>query len=159
MKKFVVPICVCILLLSCTSNPKVDIRAETDVIRSLEDEWSVALQEKDVNKILNFYAPEAVSMSPNKPIMVTLEAIKNGIESMLTDTTLIFKSYKGTVDTIEVSAAGDLAYARGHDEITIKTKDGLVKDEGKWVDIWKKLNGQWKVVISISNSNKPSTVQ
>ena len=159
MKKIVVLICMCILLSGCTSTPKVDIQAETDAIRSLEDQWAVALQEKDANKILNFYATEAVSMSPNKPILVTLDAIKNGIESMLTDTTFIFKTYKGTVDAIEVSATGDLAYARGHDEITIKTKDGIVKDEGKWVDIWKKLDGQWKVVISIANSNKPSAGQ
>jgi hypothetical protein len=39
----------------------------------------------------------------------------------------------------------------------VKTKDGLVKDEGKWVDIWKKIDGQWKVTVSCGNSNKPST--
>jgi hypothetical protein len=52
-----------------------------------------------------------------------------------------------------------MAYSYGHDEIMVKTKDGLVKDEGKWIDIWKKVDGQWKVVVSSGNSNKPQTVQ
>ena len=155
MKKVTVIFCICILFSGCTSAPKVDIQAEKDAIQSLEDQWSAALQAKDAEKILNFYAAEAVSMSSNKPIYTGLDAIKNGIVSMLADTTVIFNTYKGAVDAIELSATGDLAYARGHDEISKKTKEGIAKDEGKWVDIWKKFDGQWKVVVSISNSNNP----
>jgi hypothetical protein len=43
----------------------------------------------------------------------------------------------------------------GQDQITVKTKDGLAQEESKWVDIWKKFDGQWKVVLNIGNSNKP----
>jgi uncharacterized protein (TIGR02246 family) len=125
----------------------------------LEDQWVVALQTSDAEKILGFYAQEAVSMSPDTQTAVGLQAIRTGIESMLSDTSKLFKTYTSTVDAIEVSTTGDLAYARGHDEITMKTKDGLVKDEGKWVDIWKKLDGKWKVIVSIGNSSKPLTVQ
>jgi len=155
MKKIALLFCTCIILLGCTSTPKVDIQAETDAIRKLEDQWMVALQTSDAEKIKSFYATDAVGMSPNKPIAIGLESIGNGIESMLADTAILFKTYTGTIDVIEVSANGDLAYARGQDEITIKTKDGLVKENGKWVDIWKKLDGQWKVTVSIGNSDKP----
>jgi uncharacterized protein (TIGR02246 family) len=159
MKKIALFFCACIALIGCNTEPKVDIQAETDAIRNLEDQWTVALQTSDADKIMNFYATEAVSMGPNKPIAIGLEAIQNGIKSMLADTSVLFKTYTGTVDAIEVSATGDLAYARGHDELTMKTKDGLVKDEGKWIDIWKKLDGQWKVIVSIGNSNRPLTGQ
>jgi len=155
MKKIALLFWTCIILLGCTSTPKVDIQAETDAIRKLEDQWMVALQTSDAEKIKSFYATDAVGMSPNKPIAIGLESIGNGIESMLADTAILFKTYTGTIDVIEVSANGDLAYARGQDEITIKTKDGLVKENGKWVDIWKKLDGQWKVTVSIGNSDKP----
>jgi len=155
MKNVIALFCAFISLIGCNTAPKVDTIAEADSIRNLEDQWLDAILAKDANKILSFYSTEAISMSPNKPIAIGLEAIRNGIESMLADTSLIFNTYSGNVDAIEVSATGDLAYARGHDEITVKSKDGLVKDEGKWVDVWKKFDGQWKVVVSIGNSNKP----
>lgn len=159
MKKTVVLLCLCLGLLGCTSTPKVDIQAETDAIRNLEDQWTVALQTGDAEKIVSYFAPEAVSMRPNQPILVGLDAIRNRTVSMFADTTLLFNTYTGTIDIIEVSASGDLAYARGHDEITTKTKDGLIKDNGKWVDIWKKIDGQWKVTVSIGNSDLPATGQ
>jgi ketosteroid isomerase-like protein len=155
MKKIAEIICTCIILIGCTSTPKVDIQGETDAIRSLENQWTIALQTSDVDKIVTFYSTEAVSMSSNKPIATGLQAIRKNIESMLTDTTLLFNTYTSTIDAIEVSTAGDIGYARGHDGLTIKTKNGLGKDEGKWVDIWKKFNGQWKVIVSVGNSSKP----
>jgi ketosteroid isomerase-like protein len=159
MKKFPVILWTCIALSGCTTTPKVDFQAEKDLIQNNEDLWTVALQKGDAEKIVSFYATEAVSMRPNQPIYIGINAVRNGIESMLADTTLLFNTYAGKVDVIEVSSAGDMAYSYGHDEIMVKTKDGLVKDEGKWIDIWKKVDGQWKVVVSSGNSNKPQTVQ
>jgi len=159
MRKLAVLLFVCISLIGCNTAPKVDILAETDAIRILEDQWTAALQSSDAEKIISFYAADAVSMSSNKPIITGLEAIANKIRSDLADTTFNFNTYKGTVDAVEISTAGDLAYARGHDEISMKTKDGIVKEEGKWVDIWKKIDGQWKVVVSIGSSNQPAAGQ
>jgi len=159
MKKIAVLFYTCIILIGCNSTPKVDFQAEKDLIQNNEDEWTVALQTRDAEKIVSFYATEAVSMRPNQPIYIGLNAIRNGIESMLSDTALLFNTYTGKVDAIEVSVAGDMAYSYGHDELMVKTKDGLVKDEGKWVDIWTKLDGQWKVIVSCGNSNKSLTGQ
>lgn len=159
MKKITLFFCACIALFGCNTTPAVDIQSEKDVIQNNEDQWTVALQTRDAEKILGYYATEAVSMRPNQPIYLGLSAIRNGIESMLSDTTLLYNTYTGKVDAIEISVAGDMAYSYGHDEIMVKTKDGLVKDEGKWVDVWKKLDGQWKVMVSCGNSNKPITGQ
>jgi ketosteroid isomerase-like protein len=157
MKKNVLLFCTFIALIGCNTAPKLDIQGEKDAIQSNEDQWTVALQKRDAEKIVGFYATEAVSMRSNQPIYIGLNAIRNGIQSMLADTTLLFNTYTGKLDAIEVSVAGDMAYSYGHDEIMVKTKDGLVKDEGKWVDVWKKLNGQWRVIVSCGNSNKPLT--
>jgi ketosteroid isomerase-like protein len=159
MKKIALFFCACIALIGCNTEPKVDIQAEKDAIQNNEDQWTVALQTSDVEKIVSYYATEAVSMRSNQPIYIGLNAIRNATESMFADTTLLFNTYTGKVDAIEVSVAGDMAYSYGHDEIMVKTKDGLVKDEGKWVDVWKKLDGQWKVIVSCGNSNKSLTGQ
>jgi ketosteroid isomerase-like protein len=159
MKKIALLFCACIALTGCNTASKVDSQAEKDAIQNFEDQWTIALQISDVEKIVSYYATEAVSMRPNQPIFIGLNAIRDGIESMLTDTTLLFNTYTGKVDAVEVSVAGDMAYSYGHDELMVKTKDGLVKEEGKWVDIWKKIDGQWKVIVSCGNSNKPLTGQ
>jgi ketosteroid isomerase-like protein len=159
MKKIALFFCACIALIGCNTEPKVDIQAEKDAIQNNEDQWTVALQTSDVEKIVSYYATEAVSMRPNQPIYTGLNEIRNATESMFADTTLLFNTYTGKVDAIEVSVAGDMAYSYGHDEIMVKTKGGLVKDEGKWVDVWKKLDGQWKVIVSCGNSNKSLTGQ
>jgi uncharacterized protein (TIGR02246 family) len=155
MKKIAVLFCAGIIQMGCTSTPKVDIQAEKDAIKSIEDQWVVSLRASEAEKILGYYASDAVIMNPNKPIIIGLEAIRNANNSMFADTTLLLNTYSGTVDVIEVSVTGDFAYARGQQEITIKTKNGLVKDKGKWIDVLKKIDGQWKVTVTIGNSDLP----
>ena len=155
MKKIVVLFCTCIILFGCNRAPKVDTLAEANAIRNLEDQWTVALQKSDTDKIISFFTTDAVEMKPNTPIFIGLLAIRKERESSFTDTTMLYKTYSSKIDTIEVSASGDLAYVRGTDRITTKTPNGLVDEMGKWVDIWKKINGEWKVIINIWNSDKP----
>jgi len=155
MKKIVVLFCACLTLAGCTTAPKVDIQAEKNAIQSMEDQWFVAFKTSDVEKIMSFYASDAIIMDPNNPIIIGLEGIRNNANSMFTDTTLLLNTYSGTVNVIEVSTSGDFAYARGQQQITVKTKEGLVKDEGKWVDVLKKIDGQWKIIVTIGNSDLP----
>ena len=155
MKKITVLFCACIILIGCTRAPKVDTLAEANAICNLEDQWTVALQKSDTDKIISFFNTDAVAMKPNTPISIGLQAIRKERESSFTDTTMLYKTYSSKIDTIEVSASGDLAYVRGTDRITTKTPNGLVDDMGKWVDIWKKINGEWKVVVNIWNSDMP----
>jgi ketosteroid isomerase-like protein len=155
MKKIVLFFCTCITLIGCTSTPKVDIVAEAEVIRNLEEQWNVALQNKDVDKIMNFYASDAVSMSQNMPLKVGHQAIRERMESNFADSALFFDTYKGFVDIVEVSSSGDLAYARGHDRLSVKKADGIDEEIGKWTDVWKKIDGEWKCILTIGNSDKP----
>ena len=154
MKKIAVFFCTCIILSGCTSTPKADIISEADSIRNLEDQWTAALIATDADRIVGLYATEAVSMSSDKPTLTGIQAIRQSIESLVADTTLLFNTYKCTIDVVEVSASGDFAYVRGHDEITMKTKEGSVQDKGRYIDIWKKIDGQWKIIAIISNKEK-----
>ncbi len=150
MKKVAVLFCTCILFVGCSSNPKVDIQAEAAAIRNMEEQWNVALQKSDPETIINFYANEAVLINSARPTVIGLDGIRKVTLANFADTTLLYNTYSATIDAIEVSASGDIAYTRGHDEITKKTPAGLVKTEGRWVDIWKKSDGQWKVVVLVS---------
>jgi ketosteroid isomerase-like protein len=71
---------------------------------------------------------------------------------MATDTTFLWDTYSATIDKIEVAASGDLAYVRGITRMKIKTPDGLTEYTARWVEIWKKIDGQWKAALAIANS-------
>lgn len=155
MKKtflFFVPI---LFVMGCRPTPKVDLQAERKAILNLEDQWTLALQASDAEKIMQFYAPDAVVMMANKPIMRGLEEIRKANSETFADTTLLFSTYSGRVDTIIVSASGDLAYALGRQEMTVKTTNGKLTDKGKWVDVWRKIDGIWRVVVSTGTSDMP----
>jgi ketosteroid isomerase-like protein len=159
MKKthFLAALCVIVLTVfsSCTTTP-VDIKADVDAITGLESQWTVALQENNVDKIMSFFDVNAVNMVSNNPIVTGLQAIKNRIVTNFADTSLLYKTYTCTLDTVEVSASGDLAYARGHDHISRNKESGVVVEKGKFIDIWKKINGEWKVIVFIGNSDNPA---
>jgi len=154
MKKLILFFWTCIILSGCNTGSETDIQAEKDILRNLEDQWTEGFMTKDADKILDLYSPDAVSMSSEKPTLTGIQEIRKHIESMLSDSALIFNTYKYSIDVMEISASGDLAYVRGHDEVTMKTKDGTIQDKGRYIDIWKKIDGKWKIITMISNKGK-----
>lgn len=155
MKKTAAFFCTCILLAGCTSSPKVNTVAEAEVIRNLEIQWTAANQTKDIAKVMTYFAPESMQMSPGKEIVTGLQSIQEDFEMAFADTTMLWDTFSWTNDKVEVSASGDLAYVSGTNVIKAKTPDGIVEYVGKGVDIWKKIDGEWKCVVGIWNSNKP----
>lgn len=144
---------VILLLLGCSCNPVADTKAEAEKIRQLDNEWVAATKAGDVEKIMNLFAPDAVSMDPGAPILIGLPAIRKSTEDWLSDKS-VTASFKETIDAIEVSTSGDLAWDRGTYTILAKTPFGEKEDGGKWVNIWRNIDGQWKVILGISNSNQ-----
>ena len=144
-----------VFLVGFTGGPAVDVKAEADAIRKLENEWDLAIRAKDVNKILNYFAPDAVSMPANKPMVSGIQAIRKAEDASFADTTSDYKTYSSKVDVVEVSTSGDLAMARGTDHMNKKTAKGQDVETGKWIDVWKKTDGKWKVIASTWNSDKP----
>jgi ketosteroid isomerase-like protein len=150
--------CACLFLVGCTRTPPVDTRAEADALRSMEAEWLAAAKAKDIDKIVSQYAPEAVTMDADAPICVGHQAIRKGYELWLADT-LVSKTLWDAVDTVEISASGDIAYTRGTTRYSKNTPKGPVDEMGKWVTIYKKRDGKWKAIVDISNSDKPLSGQ
>jgi ketosteroid isomerase-like protein len=156
MKKIVVLFCICIALIGCTRNPKVDTVAEAEAIRSIENQWTIAFQNKDIDKILSFASSEAVVMEPNNIIYIGLQASRKQLEKIFADTTILWNTTSSAIDIVEVSASGDLAYVRGINRSKIKTQTGIGENSDKWIDIWKKTDGKWKNIVQIWNSNNPT---
>jgi len=148
----VLVVTVVILSLGCQRTPQADVQQEATAIRALSRQWQAAVDARDLDACLEFYAPGAIEMQPNAPAIVGLPAIRAWFETGLLQPG-ITNSF--APDTIEVAASGDLAYDRGTYRFAMETPGGRVEDVGKYLMVWKKIDGEWKVILDISNSDLP----
>jgi ketosteroid isomerase-like protein len=119
----------------------------------LSREWAKAALERDVEKVITFWADDAVIMSPNEPAMRGKDAIKQMVaESMqIPDFEVFWEPQEAFV-----SNGGDLGYVLIKNYFTIPsdTLGGVTTIFNKGVEIWKKNEeGQWKNVVDIYNGD------
>jgi len=142
------------ILQGCGTETSKDTRpADVAAIRANSTDWSNASQTKNLDKVVAFYAPDAVVLPDGAPIATTpadIRAIWQGVFSHA-DSTLSWKTTK-----VEVAKSGDLAYEYGVYHIDTPQKSGLVDTAyGKYLIVWKKqADGTWKVAIDTDNSDK-----
>jgi len=155
MKKIVMFLVAFVVLTACNQMPVINIRAEAEAIKKIEDQWTAAILAKDIDKIMSIFAPEAVVMNANAPAFIGIQPVRKSLESWFSDTTIFHDTFASAIDTIEVSSAGDLAYVRGNSRLNISTIRGVVEETDKWITIYKKINGEWKAIVDIWNSDMP----
>jgi uncharacterized protein (TIGR02246 family) len=155
MKNAAIFIYALILFTGCNRPPVVDILAETEAISKIEDQWNDAIKGKDKDRILGIFAPDAVVMNANTPTCVGLQSIRKSLESWFSDSSIYHNTSTSEIDTIEVSASGELAYVRGNSRLSIITPGGIVEETDKWITIYRKTNGEWKAIVDIWNSDMP----
>jgi len=146
---------VSILTIPSCQTIQVDIQADKDAIRELDSTWSEAIQDQDIENVMNLMAPDAVFMIDDLPIIEGQEAIREAQLNWYADTSIDFSSYRSELVDIEVSISGDMAYTRGREHYNIISPEGTIENWSKWVDIWKKIDGKWKVMVVIGNSDNP----
>lgn len=123
-------------------------------IRAVIPAWLDAVSRKDTAAIAGFYAPDGRFMVPNAPIAEGRAAIAAMWGHLL--------SLPGVALTfgpthIEAAASGDMAmeigaYTLGFD----RAGASRVEDRGKYVVVWKRLDGAWKAAADILNSDLPA---
>ena len=107
---------------------------------------------RGVARAVTFYAPNAVEMASNTPIVKGQDAIQRWYQSWLLNPN---NRLEFATDTVEVAEGRDFAYERGTYRFHTKTESGEDVDVGKYLTVWKKIDGQWKVVADMANSDKP----
>ena len=136
-----------ILMFNCQCSKKSDV----DAIRKLANQWDDAIRAKDIDKILSLLAPEAVGLYANEPVRVGTDGFRKSNEEWFAKN-IIFSSWKTKIDTIIVS--GNLAYNRGTYHYSLNVNNKPVETSGKWVTVFKKINGQWEAVVDAGNDDK-----
>ena len=135
---------------ACRPQPAVDVALEERAIRDIaarQNEWLVA---RDTVAIGALYAPDAVLLPPNGPRVVGADSIRHGFAVSAEGNT----GLRLTTIAVRVAQSGDLAIEDGNWVWRGQTPQGEVQDAGKYVVVWVKRDGEWKMLRDIFNSDQ-----
>jgi ketosteroid isomerase-like protein len=134
-------------------GPRVDVEKEMAAILQADKDWvAAALDGHDIDRIVSFWADDAIVYPPGAPAVIGKEAIKQfTLKSFQTPGFSIWWQ----TDEVIVSRGGDLAYTTGRNRFTFNDPVGkTITSYGKDVTVWRKdAAGTWKAVIDIWNED------
>lgn len=102
----------------------------------------------DAAGLANLYTVGGQLLPPNSDVVAGRDGIRTfwqgAVDAGLTAATL---------DTVEVESTGETAVEVGR--YTLRAKSGQVADAGKYVVVWKREGGGWKLHRDIWNTSRP----
>jgi ketosteroid isomerase-like protein len=125
----------------------VNVTQERESLLAKDREWSQTT--KDTDKFLSYYAADASMYAPGMPVVNGTAGIRDAYTQMASAPGF---ALQWTANKADVSTSGDLGYTSG----TYQMSMNGMNDKGKFVTVWKKENGDWKVSQDIINSDEPA---
>jgi uncharacterized protein (TIGR02246 family) len=129
-----------------------DSAADETAIRGQVDQWLKLVKAKDAAAIAQLYAEDGAVMPPNAPIAKGRADIEKTWASLMNTPgfDLTFAP-----EVIVVASSGDMALDRGTYRLSVSPSGTPQTDTGKYVVVWRKVNGEWKAAADIFNSDLP----
>ena len=148
------PLCSLMLFFACSARDSAvpNLSAEADAIRALHEAWFAAEARRDIDASMAVLAPGIVFKPAGAPAVIGLEAARQLYEGFFA---LPYTSLTGEVTHIEVAAGGDLAYDLGTWNAMLTIPQGPQELRGKFMGVFKKADGQWKVVANSYSTDSP----
>jgi ketosteroid isomerase-like protein len=113
-------------------------------LRQMTQDWALACNNKQLDDLLEFYAPDALVLRPNLPPVRGTPAIREFFFSAL-------DSGLGDVEMepLRVELLGDVGYEAGRCKMLVPIAVGKRREErGKYVVVFaKQKSGEWKAVL------------
>lgn len=129
-------------------TPSIDFKAR---IEMLHKEGLRAFNNRDVDKLVSFYAPDALVMAPNQPSATGLNAIRQLYHLAFE---MGFSNFNAEITRVVPS--GELVITSGTYSIDLKTSSQMLSDHGKFLSIYQLFkNGEFKVLFDIWNTDLP----
>ncbi len=140
---------VVVTLAACA--PKVDIAAETAALRARSEAMVSAEQRMAVDEAVAMYHQDAVVLPAGSPAISGRDAVREMYQGYFGSGAV--KSFEASITKLEVAASGDIGYEYGVNRFTLNTPQGEMLDVGKYVAIWRKVDGQWYAAVVAFNSD------
>lgn len=127
----------------------VDRRADSATIIGLDSAWTRNVIAKNVDSLMTYYAPNAVSYgfgtAPAKGIDALRASYTEMVKATMADPSMAPAG-------IDFSDDGTMAYDHGTYTLTVTPPGGKPsRDTGAYLNVWKKIDGQWKMLAEMSS--------
>jgi len=128
-----------------------EVESETQIIREKSAAWFATEVERDLDGAMSYLASDAVIQAADVPTMD-----KAGMRAFWTE---FFKIPYTDIPlteprSIEVAKSGDVAYDIGPWKVVLDDESSELF--GKSTIIWRKLNGEWKVILLSFSMDAPA---
>ena len=135
-------------LAGCTQGAKAsaDTAAIEQSIKTQEAQWEKDYNAKDINALAGHYADDGVLGAPGDRLASNEVDRRKALQPLVDDPNL---KISFASDRVQVAAAGDLAYSRGHYSMTTtdKATNKPTTSTGSYLTVYKKeADGSWKAV-------------
>ena len=148
MVRWLVPLTISVLSLACSPPPPVpDNAAMGKAIRQATLDWAAAETSNNTDSAMAFLWEDATMQPPNAPEVHGHAAIRAGYESV--------RFVSVSVGPTDVRASGDLAAIWGPLTVVIQGPAGPITLDQKFVAVWQRRDGKWKVVQNSWSDNAP----
>ena len=137
-----------------SSKPAVNRSAEEAAIRAADIAWSDAAGRKDADAVAGFMTADGQTLPPNAPAAKGTDAVKKGWADIFA---LKDAAVKWEPAQVQVADSGDLGYTNGTYTLSFTDPKGAkVEDHGKYLEVWKKVDGKWKCHLDMYSSDLPT---
>jgi ketosteroid isomerase-like protein len=141
-----------VLATACEDSPTSSSNNDqaADEVRAASLAWDQEYNSGDIDALMDLYHDDVVSIPPGLPALVGKQALRADFEAF-------FEAYTATHQTTiaELEITGDLAVERATYTWSANARDGSggFSETGRHIVIRKRVNGAWKVLWEIWNTN------
>lgn len=133
--------------------PPPDLAAEEQAVRAITAQWLEYERAKDIAAIIGLFADDGVVIGDNEEPVPAHAGFEAQRTAFWAENPHHVASW--ATERVEVAASADLAVEHGTWSGTGLGPDGTGDDHGRYVTVFRKVNGVWKVSADISVSTKP----
>ena len=116
-------------------------------LKAFVEAWEQAFNANELDKVAGMYVENGRRMPPNAEAAMGHDGILAQLKASREVMSGVELEFEKTV------VEGTLAATHG--TYKIKGPDGSVVDHGKWIAVGRKVDGSWKTVSDIWNSDRP----
>jgi len=154
MKRIILLSLIFVSLATFAQQKPADTKSDEQAIRAVSKNWLELTKKHDSEGSAAVFAADGVSYSSNHEPYVGIAAIAKHYSEDLAQNPK--QAVDWTTERVDVAASGDMAVEYGKFNVTGLGPDGKGSDMGKYVTVYKKVNGAWKVAADIGTSTMPA---
>lgn len=149
MQRIGITAAVLVMVVGLAARADAQATAARSAIEAQNQQFSAAIQKGDAAAVTAMYSPDAELFPPNAQVVSGHDAIQKLWQSFIDGGVASLK-----LTTRDVQSAGGWAWESGTYDLA--GKDGQPLDNGKYVVVWKQVQGKWHLHRDIWNSSVPA---